>query len=187
MAYQYGKGMAAEAYLRGKDMILGPAINIQRLPTGGRTYEYLSEDPVLSSARAVGYTLGAQDNGRAVCLKHYAVNSQENMRGFVNAVVSERALREIYLPPFEAAVKEANAYGVMAAYNKVGGDWCSENDRLLNKAVSNNNLWLIGAESVFNRAGVYVCQWDLIDKNVTPSVVTGKLRIVVVAVEDGEF
>lgn len=60
-------------------------------------------------------------------------------------------------------------------------------DRLLNKAVSNNNLWLIGAESVFNRAGVYVCQWDLIDKNVTPSVVTGKLRIVVVAVEDGEF
>ncbi len=133
MAYQYGKGMAAEAYLRGKDMILGPAINIQRLPTGGRTYEYLSEDPVLSSALAVGYTLGAQDNGRAVCLKHYAVNSQENMRGFVNAVVSERALREIYLPPFEAAVKEANAYGVMAAYNKVGGDWCSENDRLLNK------------------------------------------------------
>ena len=88
---------------------------------------------MLSSALAVGYTLGAQDNGRAVCLKHYAVNSQENMRGFVNAVVSERALREIYLPPFEAAVKEANAYGVMAAYNKVGGDWCSENDRLLNK------------------------------------------------------
>ncbi len=133
MAYQYGKGMAAEAYLRGKDMILGPAMNIQRIPTGGRTYEYLSEDPLLSGALAVGYTLGAQDNGRAVCLKHYAVNSQENMRGFVNAVVSERALREIYLPPFEAAVKEANAYGVMAAYNKVAGDWCSENDRLLNK------------------------------------------------------
>lgn len=133
MAYQYGKGMAAEAYLRGKDMILGPAMNIQRIPTGGRTYEYLSEDPLLSGTLAVGYTLGAQDNGRAVCLKHYAVNSQENMRGFVNAVVSERALREIYLPPFEAAVKEANAYGVMAAYNKVAGDWCSENDRLLNK------------------------------------------------------
>ena len=133
MAYQYGKGMAAEAYLRGKDMILGPAINIQRLPTGGRTYEYLSEDPLLSGALAVGYTQGAQDNGRAVCLKHYAVNSQENMRGFINSVVSERALREIYLPPFEAAVREANAYGVMAAYNKVGGDWCSENDRLLNK------------------------------------------------------
>lgn len=133
MAYQYGKGMAAEAYLRGKDMILGPAINIQRLPTGGRTYEYLSEDPVLSAALAVGYTQGAQDNGRAVCLKHYAVNSQENMRGFINSRVSERALREIYLPPFEAAVREANAYGVMAAYNKVDGDWCSENDRLLNR------------------------------------------------------
>ena len=72
-------------------------------------------------------------------------------------------------------------------YYKGEGTLGTGGDRLLNKAVSNNNLWLIGAESVFNRAGVYVCQWDLIDKNVTPSVVTGKLRIVVVAVEDGEF
>ena len=133
MAYKYGEGMAAEAKLRGKDMILGPAINIQRIPTGGRTYEDLSEDPLLSGELAVNYTLGAQDHQEAVCLKHYALNNQENMRGFVDVKVSERAMREIYLAPFEAAVKKANAYGVMAAYNKVSGEWCSENDRLLNK------------------------------------------------------
>lgn len=133
MAYQYGKGMAIEARLRGKDMILGPAINIQRIPTGGRTYEYLSEDPFLSGELAVQYTLGAQDNEAAVCLKHYALNNQENMRGFVSVNVSERAMREIYLKPFEEAVKRANAYGAMAAYNKVAGTWCSENDLLQNK------------------------------------------------------
>lgn len=133
LAYQYGKGMAIEARLRGKDMVLGPAINIQRIPTGGRTYEYMSEDPFLSSELAVGYTNGMQDNDVAVCLKHYALNSQENMRGFVSSNVSERVMREIYLPPFEAAVRRANAYGVMAAYNKINGVWCSENDLVQNK------------------------------------------------------
>lgn len=132
VAYQYGKAMAIEARLRGKDMILGPAMNIQRLPTGGRTYEYLSEDPVLSGELAVGYTLGAQDNDAAVCLKHYALNNQENMRGYVNVNISERAMREIYLTPFEMAVKRSNAYGVMAAYNKVWGHWVSENALLQN-------------------------------------------------------
>ena len=133
LAYSYGTGMAREARLRGKDMILGPAINIQRIPTGGRTYEYLSEDPFLSSAMAVGYTKGAQDNGVAVCIKHFALNNQENNRGSVNAIIGERAMREIYLPPFRAAVEKADAYGVMAAYNKVNGWWCAENDMLLNK------------------------------------------------------
>ncbi|MBN1465415.1 glycoside hydrolase family 3 C-terminal domain-containing protein [candidate division KSB1 bacterium] len=133
LAYEYGVGMAREARLRGKDMLLGPAINIQRIPTGGRTFEYLSEDPFLSSRLAVGYTRGVQDNGVAVCLKHYALNSQENNRGTVNVLVGERAMREIYLAPFKAAVVEADAYGVMAAYNKVGGWWCAENDLLLNK------------------------------------------------------
>lgn len=133
LAYRYGTGMAREARLRGKDMILGPAINIQRIPTGGRTYEYLSEDPVLSSALTVGYTKGVQDNGVAACLKHYALNNQENNRGTVNVIIGERAMREIYLPPFEAGVTEADAYGVMSAYNKVNGWWCAENDVLLNK------------------------------------------------------
>jgi beta-glucosidase len=133
LAYEYGAAMASEARLRGKDMLLGPAINIQRIPTGGRTYEYLSEDPFLSSRLSVGYTKGVQDNGVAVCLKHYALNNQENNRGTVNVIVGERAMREIYLPPFQAAVTEADAYGVMAAYNKVNGRWCAENDALLNK------------------------------------------------------
>ena len=133
LAYAYGAALAKEAQLRGKDMLLGPAINIQRIPTGGRTYEYLSEDPFLSSRLSVGYTKGVQDNGVAVCLKHFALNNQENNRGTVNVIVGERAMREIYLPPFRAAVEEADAYGVMAAYNKVGGWWCAENDMLLNK------------------------------------------------------
>ena len=133
LAYAYGTGMAAEARRRGKDMLLGPAINIQRIPTGGRTYEYLSEDPFLSSRLSVAYTQGVQDNGVAVCLKHFALNNQENNRGTVNVIIGKRAMREIYLPPFEAAVVEADAYGVMAAYNKVNGWWCAENDLLLNQ------------------------------------------------------
>ena len=130
-AYAYGKGMSREARLRGKDMILGPAINIQRIPTGGRTYEYLSEDPLLSGMLAVAYTRGSQDDGTAVCLKHYALNNQEDYRGFVDARISDRAMHEIYLRPFEMAVREADAWGVMAAYNKVNGRWCSENEHLL--------------------------------------------------------
>lgn len=130
MAYLYGEGMAIEARRRGKDMILGPAINIQRIPTGGRTYEYFSEDPLLAAELAVGYTKGVQDNGVAVCLKHYALNNQENHRGYIDVQVSPRAMHEIYLPPFEAAVRKADAYGVMAAYNKVAGYWCSENHML---------------------------------------------------------
>lgn len=131
-AYEYGKGMSHEARLRGKDMILGPAINIQRIPTGGRTYEYLSEDPLLSGALAVAYTKGAQDEGTAVCLKHYALNNQENYRGFVDVHISDRAMHEIYLRPFEMAIRKADAWGVMAAYNKVNGRWCSENELLEN-------------------------------------------------------
>jgi len=137
LAYSYGTGMARETRLRGKDMILGPAINIQRIPTGGRTYEYLSEDPFLSAQLAVGYTKGAQDNGVAVCVKHFALNNQENNRGTVNVIVGERAMREIYLPPFRATVEEGDAYGFMSAYNKVNGWWCAENDILLNKILRN--------------------------------------------------
>ena len=133
LAYKYGTGMSREARLRGKDMILGPAINIQRIPTGGRTYEYMSEDPLLSSRLSVAYTKGAQDDGTAVCVKHFALNNQETNRGSVNVIVSPRAMREIYLPPFEATVVEGNAFGVMSAYNKINGYWCAENYELLNR------------------------------------------------------
>ena len=133
LAYKYGTGMGVEARLRGKDVILGPAVNIQRLPVGGRTYEYLSEDPILSAALSMNYTKGVQDQGTAVCIKHFAVNNQETNRGSVDAQVDERTLREIYLKPFERAVVEAGAMSVMPAYNKVNGDYCSENEHLLNE------------------------------------------------------
>ena len=133
MAYLYGTGMGKEARLRGKDVILGPAVNIQRLPVGGRTYEYLSEDPILSAALALEYTLGCQDEGTAVCIKHFAVNNQETNRGSVDAQIDERTLREIYLKPFERAIVEGGAMSVMPAYNKVNGDYCSENEHLLNE------------------------------------------------------
>ena len=133
LAYKYGTGMGREARLRGKDVILGPAVNIQRLPVGGRTYEYLSEDPILSAALALEYTKGVQDQGTAVCIKHFAVNNQETNRGSVNVIIDERTLREIYLKPFERAVIEGGAMSVMPAYNKVNGDYCSENEHLLNE------------------------------------------------------
>lgn len=133
MAYKNGWAMGKEGRLRGKDIILGPAINIQRLPVGGRTYEYLSEDPVLSARLSVEYTKGSQDAGTAVCLKHYALNNQETDRGSVNVLADERTMREIYLKPFEAAIKEGGAMCVMPAYNKVNGFYCSENAHLNNE------------------------------------------------------
>lgn len=133
MAYKNGWAMGKEGRLRGKDIILGPAINIQRLPVGGRTYEYLSEDPVLSARLSVEYTKGSQDAGTAVCLKHYALNNQETDRGSVDVIADERTMREIYLKPFEAAIKEGGAMCVMPAYNKVNGFYCSENAHLNNE------------------------------------------------------
>lgn len=133
LAYKNGWAMGKEGRLRGKDIILGPAINIQRLPVGGRTYEYLSEDPVLAARLSVEYTLGSQEAGTAVCLKHYALNNQETNRGSVNVIADERTMREIYLKPFEAAVREAGAMCVMPAYNKVNGFYCSENAHLNNE------------------------------------------------------
>ena len=93
LAYKYGQGMGAEARRRGKDIILGPAVNIQRLPVGGRTYEYFSEDPMLAAVLGVGYVQGVQDAGTAACVKHYALNNQELNRGSVNVVCDERTMR----------------------------------------------------------------------------------------------
>lgn len=132
LAYDYGNALGTEARRRGKDIILGPAMNIQRLPIGGRTYEYFSEDPALNAVLAVGYTKGMQDAGTAACLKHYALNNQETNRGSVDVIIAERPMREIYLKAFEAAVKEGGAMCVMPAYNKVNGYYGSENNHLNN-------------------------------------------------------
>jgi len=133
MARQYGVVLGEEANARKKIVMLAPAFNICRVPLNGRTYEYYSEDPFLNAKLAVQAVKGIQSQNVAACVKHYAVNNQEVNRNTVNAIVDERALREIYLPAFKAAIQEGNAYTIMSAYNKVNGKWCSENDYLLNQ------------------------------------------------------
>ncbi len=135
LAREYGRVLGEEAVTRGKDVLLGPAVNITRSPLNGRTYEYMSEDPWLNSRLVVEYVRGVQDCGVAACVKHYALNNQETNRGSVDVLADERTVREIYLPPFRAAIVEAGAWSVMAAYNKFRGAWCAENDYLLNKVL----------------------------------------------------
>lgn len=137
MAYIYGTGIGQEAKTRGKDILLGPAVNITRSPVNGRTFEYMSEDPFLNSRLTVGYIKGVQNQGVAACVKHFAANNQETNRGRVNVTMDERTLREIYLPAFRAAVEEAHVMTIMAAYNKFRGAYCAENDYLLNKILRN--------------------------------------------------
>lgn len=133
MALQYGEALAKETLAKGRNLLLGPCVNIHRFPAGGRNFESFGEDPFLTSRLAVNYIRGMQDNGAIACIKHYALNNQEWQRTEVDVQVEERTMREIYLPSFEAAVKEAGVYTVMSAYNKVNGWWCSENDVLLNQ------------------------------------------------------
>ena len=133
MAYTFGNSLGQEMRARDKDMLLSPAINIVRSPLGGRTYEYMSEDPFLNKKIAVPLIVGLQDNDVMACVKHFAANNQETNRDFVDVQIDERTLREIYLPAFEAAVKEGHAYSVMGAYNKFRGEYLCENDYMLNK------------------------------------------------------
>lgn len=133
LANRYGIGIGEEARARKKDILLAPAFNIARTPVCGRTYEYYSEDPFLNAQLAVAAVKGIQSQHVAACVKHYALNNQETDRGRVNVEVSERALREIYLPAFKASIEDGGAWSIMSAYNKVRGEYCSENDYLLNK------------------------------------------------------
>jgi beta-glucosidase len=133
MAHTFGNSVGQELRARDKDMLLSPAINIVRTPLGGRTYEYMSEDPFLNKKIAVPLIVGLQDNDVMACVKHFAANNQETNRDFVDVQIDERTLREIYLPAFEAAVKEGHAYSIMGAYNKFRGEYLCENDYMLNK------------------------------------------------------
>lgn len=132
LAYETGKLLGKEARGRGKDMILAPGINIMRSPLCGRSFEYMGEDPYLVSEMVVPVVQGIEENDVSSCVKHFAVNNQETRRLDVDVEVSERALREIYLPGFEAAVKRGRAKGVMGAYNKLRGTHCCHNEHLLN-------------------------------------------------------
>ncbi|MCM1046166.1 MAG: glycoside hydrolase family 3 C-terminal domain-containing protein [Candidatus Gastranaerophilales bacterium] len=131
LAYESGNVLGAEAAGRGKDVILAPGINIKRDPLCGRNFEYMSEDPYLIETMVVPFIKGVQENDVAACVKHFAVNNQETDRLAVDTLVDERALREIYLPGFRAAVQEGGAYSLMNAYNKFRGVFCSENKELL--------------------------------------------------------
>ncbi len=133
LGYQYGSVLGQEARARGKDMILGPGVNIIRSPLNGRNFEYASEDPFLVSKMAVGYIKGVQNQGVSACVKHFAANNEEQDRNTVDVRMSERALREIYLPAFKAAVQEGNVYSVMGSYNKFRGQFATHNDYLVNK------------------------------------------------------
>ena len=135
LGYEFGKVLGEEARYRGKDVILGPGINILRTPLNGRNFEYLSEDPHLISKMAVGYIKGVQDQDVAACVKHYLANNQEIDRNTVSVEMSERTLREIYLPGFAAAVKEGGVYTLMGAYNKFRGQYCTHNEYLINKVL----------------------------------------------------
>ena len=133
LGYAFGSVLGSEANFRGKDVILGPGINIMRSPLNGRNFEYLSEDPYLVSKMVVGYIKGVQDQGISACVKHFMGNNQETNRNSIDVQMSERALREIYLPGFKAAIQEGGVYTLMGSYNKFRGQWATQNNYLLNQ------------------------------------------------------
>lgn len=132
LAFESGKVLGEEARGRNKDVILAPGINIKRSPLCGRNFEYMSEDPYLAGEMAVPVIKGIQTADTAACVKHFALNSQETERLWVEVEVSDRALREIYLPAFKKAVEEGESYSLMGAYNRYKGEHCCESKNLLN-------------------------------------------------------
>ncbi|MCC8146009.1 MAG: glycoside hydrolase family 3 C-terminal domain-containing protein [Bacteroidales bacterium] len=149
IAALYGKSIGEEARYRNKNVLLGPGVNIYRTPLNGRNFEYMGEDPFLASAMVVPYIRGVQENGVAACVKHFALNNQETDRHTVNVTVDDRTLYEIYLPAFKAAVHEGEAWAIMGAYNKYKGQWCCQNQYLLNDILRDE----------WNFDGVVVSDW----------------------------
>ena len=145
----YGESLGEEALYRRKDMILGPGVNIYRTPLGGRNFEYMGEDPYLASRMVVPYIQGMQSKGVAACVKHFALNNDEEYRHQVNVIVDDRALHEIYLPAFKAAVTEAGVWGIMGAYNMYKNQHNCHNQWLLNDILK--GLWRFD--------GVVVSDW----------------------------
>lgn len=132
MSALYGKSIGEEARYRNKNVLLGPGVNIYRTPLNGRNFEYMGEDPYLASRMVVPYIQEVQKNGVATCVKHFALNNQEIYRHSIDVTVDDRALYEIYLPAFKAAVQEGKTWSIMGAYNKYKGEFCCHNQYLLN-------------------------------------------------------
>lgn len=138
LSHAYGVAIGEEARYRRKDVLLGPGVNIYRTPMNGRNFEYMGEDPYLAAQMVVPYIQGVQQNGVSACVKHYALNNQEEWRGHINVNLSDRALHEIYLPAFKAAVEEGHVWSIMGAYNQLRGEHCCHNDLLLNKILKSD-------------------------------------------------
>ncbi len=153
LSAKYGKAIGEEARYREKDVLLGPGVNIYRIPLNGRNFEYLGEDPYLASQMVVPYVQEVQKNGVAACVKHFAVNNQETNRMDINAILSDRALHEIYLPAFKAAVQEGGAWSIMGAYNKVLGQHACHNELLLNKILKKD--WGFDGAVISDWGGVH--------------------------------
>ncbi len=149
LGYEYGVVLGNEAKERDKNVLLGPGINIIRSPLNGRNFEYLSEDPFLTGVMGVGYVKGLQEQGVAACPKHYAANNQETDRHNIDAIISKRALHEIYFPAFRAVVQDGGAWSIMGAYNKINGQYTTHHEYL-------NNVVLKG-EWGFD--GVLISDW----------------------------
>ena len=153
MATLYGKSIGEEARYRKKDVLLGPGVNIYRTPLNGRNFEYMGEDPFLISRMVIPYIKGVQSNGVAACVKHFALNNQEIDRGHINVIVDDRALHEIYLPAFKAAVQEAGVWSVMGAYNQYKGQQCCHNQYLLNDILKQD--WQFDGVVISDWGGVH--------------------------------
>ncbi|MCF0116841.1 MAG: glycoside hydrolase family 3 protein, partial [Bacilli bacterium] len=130
-----GEALAAECKDQNVDILLGPGVNMKRSPLCGRNFEYFSEDPLLAGELAASMINGLQEKGVGVCLKHYACNSQEKYRLISNSIVDERTLHEIYLKPFEIAVKKSNPWSIMHSYNRVNFEYSGESKYLLQKVL----------------------------------------------------
>jgi beta-glucosidase len=187
LLHTMGQALAEECIALKVDVLLGPGANMKRSPLGGRNFEYFSEDPYLAGEMAAGLIKGIQSKGVGTSLKHFAVNNQEFQRFSISAEVDERALREIYLPAFEKAVKQAKPWTVMCAYNKLNGEYCSEHHYLLSDILKNE--W--GFE------GLVVSDWGAVHDRVAslkggldlemPGPQERRLKAVIEAVRSGEL
>lgn len=153
LSFNYGKSIGEEARYRNKTVLLAPGVNIYRTPLNGRNFEYMGEDPYLASRMVVPYIQGVQQNGVAACVKHFALNNQEVKRREINVLVSNRALNEIYLPAFKAAVQEGKVWSVMAAFNQFRGEYCAHNNLLLNQILKGE--WKFDGVVYSDWGGVY--------------------------------
>ncbi len=182
---EIGAALGEECRQEKVTVLLGPGVNIKRSPLCGRNFEYFSEDPFLTGELAKSWIQGVQDQGIGTSLKHYTVNNQETRRMSINAVVDERALREIYLPGFEAAVREARPWTVMAAYNQVNSRYCCEHDRLIGDILREE----------WGYDGVVVSDWGAVNDRVSglkagldlemPGIKNGNTARIVSAVHSG--